>query len=425
MSAAQTFTYPPCRLMAGSQEALDAAMARFAQIEPDDVRLAESSGWSPKRTTLGRAEPVAGVGTFSGRERRTITFAPSSRPGWWIRRTDQPEQLDTSVDIANLWTSARNLVLRSGSPHNYLRMVEHIVALKGGLGLDNVVIETNSGDPPLFDESSSPLVDAVRRAGIVETGDDATYITVREPLAFSCRRGSFLLFLPDDGSRRLRLDVAISWNTVIGDQRVVFDVTPETFAHGAFARTNATHRQYLLAKTVGLLFADTRNLGYNKKNILIHGRRALPRRKAGQVPRAGVAPRHSRPAGRALPHGRRQVRGHGGELPRRPHGGLRRSPHALQKRPACPYMKRSTIHSRLFARARRVIPGGVNSPVRAFNGVGGVPIFVESGSGARVRTADGRLLDDYCCSWGAMILGHAREEVVEATARAAAGGSTF
>ncbi len=273
MSAAQTFTYPPCRLMAGSQEALDAAMARFAQIEPDDVRLAESSGWSPKRTTLGRAEPVAGVGTFSGRERRTITFVPSSRPGWWIRRTDQPEQLDTSVDIANLWTSARNLVLRSGSPHNYLRMVEHIVALKGGLGLDNVVIETNSGDPPLFDESSSPLVDAVRRAGIVETGDDATYITVREPLAFSCRRGSFLLFLPDDGSRRLRLDVAISWNTVIGDQRVVFDVTPETFAHGAFARTNATHRQYLLAKTVGLLFADTRNLGYNKKNILIHGRR--------------------------------------------------------------------------------------------------------------------------------------------------------
>ena len=56
-------------------------------------------------------------------------------------------------------------------------------------------------------------------------------------------------------------------------------------------------------------------------------------------------------------------------------------------------MKRSTIHSRLFARARRVIPGGVNSPVRAFNGVGGVPIFVESGSGARVRTADGRRLD--------------------------------
>ena len=59
---------------------------------------------------------------------------------------------------------------------------------------------------------------------------------------------------------------------MIGDQRIVFDVTPETFAYGAYARTNATHRQYQLAKTVGWLFADTRNLGYNKRNILIHGR---------------------------------------------------------------------------------------------------------------------------------------------------------
>ena len=270
---ASSFSYPACRLVSGSQTAIDAARARFDASRPDDVRLAGKSGWAARRTTLAGEESVAGVGTFRGRERRTITFAPSERPGWWIRRTDQPEQLDTAVDIANLWTSARNLVLRSGSPHNYLRMVEHIIALKGGLGLDNVVIKTNSGDPPLFDESSSPLVDAVRRAGIVETSSEATYVTVKEPLAFAGRHGSFLLFLPDDGSRRLRLDVAISWNTVIGDQRVVFDVTPETFAYGANARTNATHRQYLLAKTVGLLFADTRNLGYDKDNILIHGRR--------------------------------------------------------------------------------------------------------------------------------------------------------
>jgi UDP-3-O-acyl-N-acetylglucosamine deacetylase len=270
---ASSFSYPACRLVTGSQTAFDAARARFDATRPDDVRLAEKSGWAMRRTTLAGEESVAGVGTFRGRERRTITFAPSERPGWWIRRTDQPEQLDTAVDIANLWTSARNLVLRSGSPHNYLRMVEHIIALKGGLGLDDVVIKTNSGDPPLFDESSTPLVEAVRRAGIVETSSEATYVTVQAPLAFSGRHGSFLLFIPDDGSRRLRLDVAISWNTIIGDQRVVFDVTPETFAYGAFARTNATHRQYLLAKTVGLLFADTRNLGYDKDNILIHGRR--------------------------------------------------------------------------------------------------------------------------------------------------------
>ena len=275
MAGTSEFAYPPCRLVKGSQAALDAALARFNVQPVDETRLAREDwrGWPAKRTTLAGEASVAGVGTFRGRERRTITFAPSSRPGWWIRRTDQPEQLDTGVDIANLWTSARNLVLRSGSPHNYLRMVEHIIALKAGLGLDNVVLRTNSGDPPLFDESSLPLVQAVESAGIVETAEDATYITVKKPLAFSGQRGDFLLFLPDDGSRRLRLDVAISWNTVIGDQRIVFDVTPETFRYGAYARTNATHRQYQLAKTVGLLFADTRNLGYNKDNIVIHGRR--------------------------------------------------------------------------------------------------------------------------------------------------------
>ena len=269
----ERFQYPECRLVSGDAAAFAAARATFEAKPVDDVRLSDGSGWRENRTTIAAEASVSGVGTFRGSERRTVTFAPSAKPGWWIRRTDLPEQLDTAVDISNLWTSARNLVLRSGSPHNYLRMVEHIVALKAGLGLDNVVIKTNSGDPPLFDDSSRPLVDAVIGAKIVETGEPATYVTVKEPLAFSGSRGDFLMFLPDDGSRRLRMDVAISWRTIIGDQRIVFDVTPETFARGSYARTNATHRQYQLAKTIGWLFADTRHLGYNKNNILIHGRK--------------------------------------------------------------------------------------------------------------------------------------------------------
>jgi len=82
-------------------------------------------------------------------------------------------------------------------------------------------------------------------------------------------------------------------------------------------------------------------------------------------------------------------------------------------------------HEELYTRACRVIPGGVNSPVRAFNAVGGVPLYVESGKGDKLRTADGRTLTDFCCSWGAMILGHAHDEVVEAIARQAARGTTF
>jgi UDP-3-O-acyl-N-acetylglucosamine deacetylase len=109
-------------------------------------------------------------------------------------------------------------------------------------------------------------------AKIVETEEDATFVTVKEPVAFGGKRGDFLLFLPaENGERNLRIDCAISWNTVIGEQRVLFDATDETFRYAALARTNATHRQYILAKTVGKLFAATRNWGYNKKNILIHG----------------------------------------------------------------------------------------------------------------------------------------------------------
>ncbi|MBQ9694264.1 MAG: glutamate-1-semialdehyde 2,1-aminomutase [Kiritimatiellae bacterium] len=82
-------------------------------------------------------------------------------------------------------------------------------------------------------------------------------------------------------------------------------------------------------------------------------------------------------------------------------------------------------HSELFQRACAVIPGGVNSPVRAFNAVGGTPLFITSGKGSRITTADGRTLIDCCCSWGAMILGHAAEVVTEAVAKAAEKGTTF
>ena len=78
-----------------------------------------------------------------------------------------------------------------------------------------------------------------------------------------------------------------------------------------------------------------------------------------------------------------------------------------------------------FQRACRVIPGGVNSPVRAFNAVGGDPLYVVKGSGSRITTVEGRELIDFCGSWGPLILGHARAEVVDAAATAARDGMTF
>lgn len=76
-------------------------------------------------------------------------------------------------------------------------------------------------------------------------------------------------------------------------------------------------------------------------------------------------------------------------------------------------------------RARAVIPGGVNSPVRAFSGVGGDPFFAASASGARVTDTDGTTYVDYVQSWGASILGHAHPVIVEAVQRAAAAGTSY
>lgn len=84
-----------------------------------------------------------------------------------------------------------------------------------------------------------------------------------------------------------------------------------------------------------------------------------------------------------------------------------------------------TTSQNLFAAARRRIPGGVNSPVRAFRGVGGEPFFVSSAAGCRLQTVDGRELIDYVGTWGPAILGHAPAEVVGAVQSAAARGLSF
>ena len=79
----------------------------------------------------------------------------------------------------------------------------------------------------------------------------------------------------------------------------------------------------------------------------------------------------------------------------------------------------------LFARAVELIPGGVNSPVRAFRGVGGTPLFIKSANGATITDVDGNIYIDYVGSWGPMILGHADSEIVSALAAVAANGTSF
>ncbi|HEX8731605.1 MAG TPA: aminotransferase class III-fold pyridoxal phosphate-dependent enzyme, partial [Ktedonobacterales bacterium] len=79
----------------------------------------------------------------------------------------------------------------------------------------------------------------------------------------------------------------------------------------------------------------------------------------------------------------------------------------------------------LFARARQVIPGGVNSPVRAFRAVGGQPVFIDHGAGAYLYDVDGNQYVDYVGSWGPLIFGHAHPRVVAAITEAAQRGTSY
>src|ERR1051326_9272920 len=90
-----------------------------------------------------------------------------------------------------------------------------------------------------------------------------------------------------------------------------------------------------------------------------------------------------------------------------------------------PYPEDAPASQALFDRAQAVIPGGVNSPVRAFRSVGGTPRFITRGEGSRIFDADGNAYIDYVCSWGPLLLGHRPPEVVEALRQVLEEGTSF
>lgn len=260
-------------ILKGTEDSVREAYEKWSLQAVDQEVVDDEEVDDGFQTTIKESVSVTGPGTFFGREQRTLTFIPSREFGWTLDRVDLADCLPIEVSVNNIWTTARNIVLRSGSPHNYMRMVEHIVALKVGMGLDNVIIRADSGDPPLFDRSSMDLVEAVERAGVVKDKKPAVYVSVKEPVTVGGKNGSFLTFLPaEHGAKKLSVDCAVDFKSAIGRQRIKFDVNRRTFRYGAMARTNTTLLMMMYCKTIGKVFADVRHLGYTTKNILVAGR---------------------------------------------------------------------------------------------------------------------------------------------------------
>lgn len=260
-------------ILAGDEDSIRRSYEQWQEL-PVDQEMMDRGGddYDPAETTLAKPVSITGPGTFLGHAESTLTFEPITQSGWWLDRADLHDSLPIHVSVHNVWTVVRNIVLHCGSVHNYVRMVEHFIALKLGLGLDNCIIHMDSGDPPLFDRSSMDLVEAIEEAGIISYDRPARYVTVKEPVTVGGSRGDFLTFLPaENDSRDLVVDCAVDFASAIGKQRIRFLLTKEAFRHGARARTNTTLGMMLYCKTVGKIFADVRHLGYTTKNILIAG----------------------------------------------------------------------------------------------------------------------------------------------------------
>ena len=269
--------FNPGRILQGDPALLPRSIEQWAAI-PVDMSLpaARDPSRSASQTTIGERFYVSGPGTYSKGSHSTLYFEPCEQEGWWFDRVDLEDQLPIRVSVRNVWTTARNIVLRSGNPHNYVRMVEHIIALRLGLGVDNAIIRLDSGDPPLFIRGSMPIVEGMERAGIVSlpSARPLVYWRVREPVTMVGPHGSFLhLAPPESDTVGLSFDVAVDFPTAIGRQRIQFDLAPEAFRYGAQARTNCSWLTMLFCRTIGKLFADVRNLGYTKENILVAGKK--------------------------------------------------------------------------------------------------------------------------------------------------------
>ncbi|MEE9368033.1 MAG: UDP-3-O-acyl-N-acetylglucosamine deacetylase [Pontiella sp.] len=263
----------------GDDEAIKASIEKMNKQPVDwDLSDKQVEPLRTKQTTLARSATISGPGTFMGKATRTISFEPTDMEGWWLDRSDLPGSLPIRVGISNVWTTGQivsNIVLRSGNPHNYVRMVEHLISLRMGMGIDNLLIKLDSGDPPLFEQGSLDVVEALESCGKVEVDKPVNYVTVKEPVTVGGSYGDFVTLEPpeDLDNPQLLIDCALSFKSAIGEQRIIFPHCEELTKMASVARTNTSLSKVIYCATIGRIFADVRNLGYNKKNVSIAGKK--------------------------------------------------------------------------------------------------------------------------------------------------------
>ncbi|MCF7791724.1 MAG: UDP-3-O-acyl-N-acetylglucosamine deacetylase [Victivallales bacterium] len=274
---------PYGKVLKGNLNQIEQDFAEFSNIKLDLNLLSEQQGsheLNQKQHTISKEVMVSGKGTFNSKKNRTLKFCPTDKEGWWFKRTDISGQNLIKVDYSNASTAnfggVNNITLsNSQNSDAFVRLTEHIIALKTAVGIDNLIIEINSMDPPLFNKGSIDIIETLKKAGRKKQDKKLKYRSVKERVIMGFgNRGFLMLEPPQKNNKTLEIDCAINYpDNIIGKQRIRIPVTAKIFKKGAVARTNTSLKHAALCKTIGKLHPSTSNLGYNSKNVLIFGKK--------------------------------------------------------------------------------------------------------------------------------------------------------
>lgn len=201
--------------------------------------------------TIGSEVTFSGVGLHGG-ERATLVFKPApANSGVKFIRTDLAERPQIGADVANAAETehTRRTILRKGDVA--VATVEHVLAAVHGLGIDNLILEINTSEPPEGDGSSAPYVDVLKRAGLVDLQEAKRFVEVKTPVGFSADTVE-MVALPYDG---LKISFTIDYeHALVGTQYASFDISESLFeSQIAPARTFSLLKDVETLRRMGLI----------------------------------------------------------------------------------------------------------------------------------------------------------------------------
>lgn len=229
---------------------------------------------SDKQCTIAKPVTLQGVGLHSG-ENATMTFKPApENTGYWFQRVDIEGKPKVKADADNVTDTSRGTTISDNGA--LVHTVEHAMAAVYGLGIDNILIEIDGPEVPILDGSSSPFVDAINKAGIVEQNADKDYYILTENLTYEDpEKQCEMLAVPQD---EFRVTVMVDYNSLIlGTQHA------SMYRLGEFEQEISGCRTFVFLRELEFLAKNNLIKGGDLDNAIVLVDKLMPQEKLDQL----------------------------------------------------------------------------------------------------------------------------------------------